>query len=185
MRGYKTKVIHYGVRLLNNIAIRVEEENDFASIDQLNKEAFGGEGEAKLVSLLRIRKELLISLVATKDDEIIGHVCASPVTVNGNDHSIAGIGPLSVYESHRCCGIGGMLMEEVIAQLRNDGCVAAALLGNPTYYPRFGFLSGASFNLQNEYGAGDPFMAMELQEGALNNISGMVMYVSAFAECDA
>jgi len=168
-----------------NTKVVKETENDIDAIDQLNRDAFGGEGEAKLVSLLRIRKELLISLVATKDDEIIGHVCASPVTVNGNNHSIAGIGPLSVYESHRCSGIGGMLMEEVIAQLRNDGCVAAVLLGNPTYYPRFGLLSGASFNLQNEYGAGDPFMAMELQEGALNNISGMVTYVSAFAECNA
>ena len=177
--------IKCGAQPLSNTTIRKETVHDIETIDKLNLEAFGGEDEAKLVSLLRNRNQLLISLVAIKDGHIAGHVCASPVIVDGKNYSIAGIGPLSVYESHRCRGIGGMLMEEVIAQLWNDGCVAAVLLGNPTYYPRFGFLSGASFNLQNEYGAGDPFMAMELQKGALNNISGMVTYVSAFAECNA
>ena len=168
-----------------NTKVVKETENDIDAIDQLNRDAFGGEGEAKLVSLLRIRKELLISLVATKNDEIIGHVCASPVTVNGNNHSIAGIGPLSVYESHRCSGIGGMLMEEVIEQLKTDGYIATVLLGNPNYYPRFGFKSASQFDLQNDYGAEDAFMAIELQPNALKNISGMVQYVSAFAECDA
>ncbi len=90
-----------------------------------------------------------------------------------------------MFASHRFRGIGGKLMEEVIAQLRNDGCVAAVLLRTPNYYPRFGFSSGADFGLQNEYGAGDPFMAMELQDGSLENISGMVNYLSAFAECNA
>ena len=168
-----------------NTKVVKETENDIDAIDQLTREVFGREDEAKLVSLLRERNQLLISLVAIKDGHIAGHVCASLVTANGNNCSIAGIGPLSVFASHRCRGIGGKLMEEVIVQLRNDGCVAAVLLRTPNYYPRFGFSSGADFGLQNEYGAGDPFMAMKLQDGSLENISGMVNYVSAFAECNA
>ena len=76
-------------------------------------------------------------------------------------------------------------MEEIISELRATGITAAVLLGNPSYYPRFGFISGTQFDLQNEYGESDAFMAIELKEDALNNISGMVQYVAAFAECDA
>ena len=168
-----------------SIHIRRETNNDIDSIDHLNREAFGGEDEPKLIQLIRERSELSVSLVAIEENTIVGHVCASPVTVNGNKQGIVGIGPLSVYESYRCRGIGGMLMEEIIVQLRDAGFVAAVLLGNPNYYPRFGFSSGASYNLQNEYRADDAFMAMELQPDALKNISGMVKYVSAFAECGA
>ncbi len=170
---------------MNSIYIRLETSTDIDRIDQLNREAFGGEGEPNLIRLLRNRNELLVSLVATVDNTIVGHVCASPVIIDGTNHSIAGIGPLSVYELHRCRGIGGMLMEEVIEQLKTDGCFAAVLLGNPNYYPRFGFKPASQFDLQNEYGADDAFMAIELQPNALKNISGMVQYVSAFAECDA
>ncbi len=170
---------------MNSIDIQLETNTDIDVIDQLNREAFDGEGEPNLIKLLRNRNELLVSLVAAEDDTIVGHVCASPVSVDGTNHSIAGIGPLSVYELHRCRGIGGLLMEEVIEQLKTDGCIAAVLLGNPNYYPRFGFKPASQFDLQNEYGADDAFMAMELQPDALKNIGGMVQYVSAFAECDA
>jgi putative acetyltransferase len=168
-----------------SIQIRKETNNDIDSIDQLNREAFEGESEPKLIKLLRERDELVVSLVALVDDDVVGHVCASLVTVDGLDCSVAGIGPLSVDASHRCKGIGGLLMEEVLVHLRNIGFVGAVLLGDPKYYPRFGFTSGSEFGLQNEYGAGDAFMAMELQPEALNKISGMVKYASAFSECDA
>ena len=167
---------------LMSISILPECNPYIDAVNQLNREAFGSDVEPKLIKLLRERDELLISLVAIDDDKIIGHVCASPVTINGNNHSIAGIGPLSVCKSRRCQGIGGMLMEEVIAQLRNNDYAAAVLLGDPNYYHRFGFSSGAAFGLQNEYNADDAFMAMELQHNSLVKISGLVRYVSAFKE---
>jgi len=170
---------------LDSISIRVEASTDINVIDQLNRESFGGEDEPKLIKLLRERGELLLSIVAIKEKNIIGHVCATRVNVEGKDYSIAGIGPLAVTEHQRERGIGTMLMKKVIEQLRTDGYIAAVLLGNPNYYPRFGFIPGSKFDLQNEYGAGDSFMALELQDRALENIIGKVQYVSAFAECGA
>ena len=76
-------------------------------------------------------------------------------------------------------------MEKIIVQLRDEGCIAAVLLGNPNYYHRFGFQTASNYKLDNEYNATDAFMAMELQDCALENINGMIKYVSAFAECDA
>ena len=168
-----------------DISLRKERTDDIEAIDQLNREAFNSTDEPKLVKLLRGRDELLVSLVAVGDAKIVGHVCASPVKVDGHDYSIAGIGPLAVNESHRKQGIGAMLMEETIKLLRDGGFIAAVVLGSPKYYPRFGFSPGAEFGLQNEYYAGDSFMVMELQPNSLDPVSGMARYVSAFAECGA
>lgn len=167
-----------------DISLRKERTDDIEAIDQLLRDAFGCEGEPKLVKLLRERDELVVSIVALLGEKIVGHVVASPVKIDGIVCSIAGIGPLAVYESHRTHGIGAMLMEQIITQLRNDGLFAAVLLGSPKYYPRFGFSPAADFGLQNEYGEGDAFMAMELQPNSLKNTIGMVQYVSAFRECD-
>ena len=169
------------------IKIRPENTTDINAIETLNHEAFGNEGNeiVKLITLMRDRNELLFSLVATKNAQIVGHVCASSVTVDGNDFCIAGIAPLAVSELHRHRGIGSMLMEEIIVQLRDSGCTAAVLLGSPHYYQRFGFKTASHFNLQNEYGANDAFMAMELRPDALKHLSGMVKYASSFAECGA
>ncbi len=177
---------NHGLQLLNNlnrIQIKIETPVNVEAISQLNREAFGREDEPNLLKLLRERDELLVSLVALDGDTIVGHVCASRVKIDGVDRTVAGIGPLAVIESHRCQGIGSMLMEAIIKQLRIDGFVAAVLLGNPNYYPRFGFSSGISFGLQNEYGVDESFMAMELVEGSLQNISGIVKYTNTFTEC--
>lgn len=174
-----------GLLPLREIQIQPEVPENIDAIDQLNRDAFGGEDEPKLVTLLRERNDFLLSLVAKVDDTIVGHVCASRVRVAGNNHSIAGIGPLSVHQAHRKQGIGAMLMKEAVLQLKTDGCIAAVLLGDPNYYPRFGFVTASEFKLTNEYGATDAFMAIELQSGALRDISGLVQYVSAFAECSA
>ena len=165
--------------------IRKEIESDISAIDQLLREAFSSEVEPALVHLLRERQELIVSLVAVKEDKVIGHVCASPVTVDNSSIPIAGIGPLAVNESNRCKGIGGLLMEEIINQLRISGFTAAVLLGAPDYYPRFGFSKGSDFDLTNEYGADAAFMAIELHPDALANVSGLVKYTQAFADCDA
>ncbi len=170
---------------MNKILIHHETQDNIDAIDLLNREAFGSEDEPKLIKQLRERNELLISLVAMYDDNLEGYVCASRVFVEGKDYSIAGIGPLAVSESHRKQGIGAMLMNEVIEQLRADGCIAAVLLGDPKYYPRFGFHPASQFKLDNEYNAGDAFMAMELQPGSLRKLSGTVQYSPAFALCDS
>jgi putative acetyltransferase len=170
---------------LNKIQIHHETQDNIDAIDLLNREAFGSEDEPKLIKQLRERNELLISLVAMYGDSLVGYVCASRVFVEGTDYSIAGIGPLAVSESHRKQGIGAMLMKEVIEQLRTDGCIAAVLLGDPNYYPRFGFHTASQFKLDNEYNATDAFMAMELQPTSLDAISGVVQYSPAFSLCDS
>jgi predicted N-acetyltransferase YhbS len=50
----------------------------------------------------------------------------------------------------------------------------------PAYYQRFGFQPATLWQLENEYGAGDEFMAIELVPDSLHGISGFVRYGEEF-----
>jgi putative acetyltransferase len=56
------------------------------------------------------------------------------------------------------------------------------VLGDPGYYSRFGFARAGDHGLGNEYGVGEHFMALELQEGAMAQAAGMVRYQPEFAQ---
>ena len=56
------------------------------------------------------------------------------------------------------------------------------MLGHTKYYPRFGFSRAKDYGLDNEYDALDSFMVLELKEGVLQTISGLVKYAPEFAD---
>ena len=55
------------------------------------------------------------------------------------------------------------------------------VLGDPSYYARFGFRAASEFGLRDEYRAGAAFQAVELTGGALPGGAGLVRYAEAFA----
>lgn len=69
-----------------NIIIRDEQPEDIKNIEALTKAAFLNEEHSNhteqfIVNSLRKHKQLTISLVATEDGLIVGHVAISPVTI--------------------------------------------------------------------------------------------------------
>src|SRR4030067_2180837 len=60
--------------------IRAEEPGDYEAIAELNRLAFGGEGEAALVAKLREWPGFIteLSLVAVKVGKIVGHLLIRP-----------------------------------------------------------------------------------------------------------
>lgn len=65
---------------------------------------------------------------------------------------------------------------------RQAGYAVIAVLGHPTYYPRYGFSRASTYGLTNAYGADDAFMVLELRPGALREIGGMLRYAPEFGE---
>jgi putative acetyltransferase len=55
------------------------------------------------------------------------------------------------------------------------------VLGHPEYYPRFGFRRAREVGLDNEYGADEAFMVLELRPGALPAAGGLARYGPEFA----
>jgi len=162
------------------LILRDEVEGDRAAIDAVNRAAFGGPNEAELVAALRAAGALVLSLVATADGELVGHIAFSPVTIEGGAGSTTtaiGLAPMAVTPGWQRRGVGTRLVTEGLDRLRAAGHRAVVVLGHPEYYPRYGFERASRFGLRWEHPARDEaFMAIELVAGALGGIAGVVRY---------
>lgn len=128
------------------IHIRSEQAADTAHITEVIQLAFRDAAhtcgrEHWLIEALRAAGMLTFSLVAVTELGIVCHVAASPVTVLKSSGDWYGIGPLSVLPECQRQGIGSQLMIAVLAQMRAKGARGCVLVGDPSFYARFGFQS--------------------------------------------
>jgi len=165
--------------------IRPEKPSDADGIRALNQQAFGGENEAKLVDLLRNRGRNIVSLVAAEDNQVIGQVLFTEVSVLP-DFTFKGVGlaPLAVLPAYQNRGFGTGLSRKGLALCSDLGYDFAVVLGRPDYYSRFGFKKASGFGLGNDYNTDDAFMALEFKPGVLGSFRGVVHYVLEFAEAN-
>jgi putative acetyltransferase len=163
--------------------IRAEQPSDAAGIRALNRAAFEGEAEAKLVDLLRERGKNIVSLVAVENGQLVGQVLFTEVTVTPAATSKGvGLAPLAVLPSFQNRGIGTQLGHKGLVLCRDLGYDFAVVLGHTDYYPRFGFKKASDFGIGNDYNLDDPFMALEFKPGVLGSFKGVAHYASEFAE---
>ncbi|MEO2049236.1 MAG: N-acetyltransferase [Pirellulales bacterium] len=162
--------------------IRSEIQADFASVRSIHCAAFHDDTEANLVEALRFNNHLLVSLVAMDGTQRVGHVAFSPVRLDGEVLSGAGLAPVAVAPSHQGCGFGQTMVRAGLDACRDIGVPYVVVLGEPAYYQRFGFRPATRWQLENEYGAGDEFMAIELVPDSLHGISGLVRFGEEFRD---
>ena len=124
--------------------IRKEVPGDAAAIEAVTIAAFQDaahteHAEQFIVNALRKSDQLSISLVAEQGGAIIGHVAVSPVSISTGVANWYGLGPISVAPGHQGLGVGTRLMDRALAELRRLGASGCVVLGDPSYYSRFGF----------------------------------------------
>jgi putative acetyltransferase len=150
--------------------VRKEYEQDYDAIKQVTADAFAlvahsDHTEPAIIVTLRDAGALMISLVATDGNEIVGHIAFSPVTIDGDDHRWFGLGPVSVRPDLQGRGVGGALIRQGLNELRAQDAAGCVLLGNPDYYRRFGIENdpdlrypGAppEYFIRLAFGSGDP-----------------------------
>ncbi|MGH9896302.1 MAG: GNAT family N-acetyltransferase [bacterium] len=161
--------------------IRPEKPSDTAGIRYLNEEAFGRPLEARLVDTLRSRGRIMLSLVAVRDDHVVGHISFSPVTVETEKETltVAGLAPMAIAPTLQRQGIGSLLVKAGLDGCRKAGLAGVVVLGHPDYYPRFGFVPASNYGIRSEYAVPEGvFMAIELRAGALH--AGLAKYVPEF-----
>jgi putative acetyltransferase len=165
------------------ISVRLEQPGDAARIRETNELAFGTPLEANLVDALRGSGDFL-SLVATIDGRVVGHILFTPVTIEPPvDCRIAGLAPMAVRPEHQRSGVGSQLIRSGLEECRRSGYSAVVVLGHPEYYPKFGFVPAHTFGLTCEFPSPpDAFMAIELESDALKSVSGLVRYLPQFAD---
>ena len=86
------------------IVVRTETPADRAAVLEINRAAFGADGEAVLVERLHADGDVVLGLVAVVDGEPVGHLLFSrmPITwATGETVPAAALGPLAVLPASR------------------------------------------------------------------------------------
>jgi len=174
--------------------IRQEIANDFESVFKLVEEAFktlqiSDHTEQFLVDRLRKSEAFIpeLSLVAVDGEKVVGYILLTKVNICNNDKKFEALtlAPVAVLPAYQNLGIGGKLIKQVHAAALKLGFGAVILVGHPDYYPRFGYKKASDFGIRQPFDAPDECcMAIELYEGSLSGITGIVEYSKAFGFTD-
>ncbi len=165
------------------LTVRPETPEDIDPIHYVNEQAFGQEEEAEIVAKLRDRAALTVSLVASQENEVVGHIAFSPAAIELESLSFEAVtlAPMAVLPAYQKQGIGGQLIRAGLEECRSLGYEVVVVLGHPTYYPRFGFVPAKPKGITCEFEVPEEaFMVLELREGALTGRSGMVKFQPEF-----
>lgn len=163
-----------------HFVVREEARDDADAIDGVIRSAFhdhpsSEQTEHLIVRGLRQAGALSLSLVATIEGHVVGHLAFSPVTVDALDSGWRGLGPVSVLPAHQRAGIGSALIRSGLRRLGERGAPGCVVLGDPAYYGRFGFAPRPGLVYPGP--PADHFMAVALQGAAP---AGRVAYHPAF-----
>ena len=160
--------------------IRNEEAKDIEQVRAVLRLAFTTDAESKLVDALRANGKALISLVAVCVEEVLGYILFSAVTTSPPSAAKGiGLAPVAVRPDVQSQGIGSELIDTGLDLCRELGFDYCVVLGDPSYYHRFGFETASSFGLENEYGVDEEFMVIHFND---NQAAGLVRYASEFAQ---
>lgn len=162
------------------LEIREEREGDVTAISELNRLAFGQDQEGNIVDALRTNGAVTVSLVATLDGRVVGHILYSPVVCN--ELQGAGLAPVAVSPEYQRQGIGSQLIEAGNERLRAAGCPFIMVVGHPQFYPRFGFRPASTMGIKSEWELSDDvFMVLVLDESKMAGVSGEAKYRPEFS----
>jgi putative acetyltransferase len=167
------------------VIVRDERVADIDAISAMVEAAFRGANphgtgdyiptEHLMIAALRRDGALTLGLVAEDGGTIVGHVAFSPVLIDSQAHGWHGLAPLAVRPDRQKGGIGAGLVREGLVRLAASGSKGCVVLGDPSYYGRFGFAPHARLRLEGvppQY-----FMAQSFGDGIP---SGVVTYHDAF-----
>ncbi len=167
------------------ITLRKETEKDYPEIGRVNDLAFVRKAEGRLINTLRNTENYIpeLSIIAEYEGQIIGHILFYPVQIhNGDDrHPSLELAPMSVLPEFQKKSIGKLLVVYALQAAKDLGHKSVLVLGHPSYYPKFGFEAASKWNIKSPFPAPDEvFMAIELEPGSLDKVSGTVKFPEAF-----
>ena len=161
---------------MNKTWIRRLKPEDLDTVALLNTLAFGGPEEAAIVRKLHANHESLLSLVAHRDDELVGHIEFFRILIGGKPSAV-GLGPMSVKPDMQGRGIGSSLVRMGLLVMAGRGESIVFVLGHPEFYAKLGFSADLARPFQAPW-SGPAFMALAVNPGAPE--AGELTYPAAF-----
>ena len=182
-----------GEDMLKNLIIREETPPDYKKTELMIMRSFWnkywpGCSEHFLTRIIRASKDYLpeISRVAELNGQIVGAVYYTKAWIADGDlkHEIVTFGPLAVEPTLEGNDIGGALVRETISIAGKLGVAGIVIMGEPNYYPRFGFKRGAEFGITDALGnTPDALMVLPLNDD-FASIKGKLIESSDFEKLD-
>lgn len=163
-----------------NIRIRNEQNTDIQAIFDLTQSAFSqveysSHTKQFIVNALRENNQLTLSLIAEINNQVVGHIAFSPVSISDGATDWYGLGPISVLPEYQANGIGSQLIKEGLNKIKALNAKGCVLLGDPNYYGKFGFKADARLILEDV--PADYFQILAFTD---HIPSGFVTYSEAF-----
>lgn len=170
--------------------IRHSNNSDLPGLLAVNETAFGPDEGPEIVDLVvNLLKdptaEPFLSLVATDEDVIVGHILFTKVTITPQIKGLRAVilAPLAVHPEMQNRGVGGSLIEESFKRLTQSEDDLVFVLGHPEYYPKFGFQPAGVRGFEAPYHIpqkhADAWMVHELGPGIIKQVSGKVQCAHA------
>ncbi len=160
--------------MLENLIIRAEKPADYKNTELMAMRSFFNKygpaaDEHFLIRIIRESKDYIpqISRIAEYNGRIVGAVYYTKAWIVDGDtkHEVVTFGPLAVEPTMEGNDIGGALMRETIKLAKEAGISGIALMGEPDYYPRFGFERGSKYGITDEQGnSWDALMVLPLNK---------------------
>ncbi len=164
-----------------------ETNDDISAIREVITAAFGQVNEALLVENIRKSPNFIpeLSLVAKENSNVLGHILFSPILIEGEQQTTPALAlaPLAVKPANQRQGVGSQLVQVGLSKCRELGHSIVVVLGHPEYYRKFGFQTASKLGVQAPFSVPDEaFMMLELKEGELKKVRGVVKYPAYFEE---
>ena len=157
-------------------AIRGERASDAVAREALLDACFGENRHARTCQRLRDGRAPAVGLAlsAVRRGRLVGTVRLWHVSAGGVAALV--LGPLAVDPSCRKLGVGAALVKQALASAKARGHGAVILLGDASYYARFGFTMDKTggLSLPGPFER-DRLLGLELREGALDGARGMIV----------
>jgi len=160
---------------MTDYLIRPETGGDREGINRLLLAAFPTSSEARLVEQLRSDGDVVFSLAAVEPSRVIGHALFSKL--RAPDTALA-LAPVAVMANRRRRGIAAAMIEAGLERARSECWAAVVVLGDPSYYRRFGFSREAVRGMACRY-SGPGLMGLALSAGGLEG--PRIEHASAFS----
>jgi putative acetyltransferase len=179
--------------IVMHVEIRQSVQSDLPAISDLAMASFGNSEGPEIVQLIGdllmdATAQPVVSLVATVNEGMVGHVLFSTVRLKPPAQNVSAVllAPLAVHPDFQSRGIGGQLVTEGLQRLSDAGVDLVFVLGHPAYYPRFGFSAAGVRGFEAPYPVAQQnagaWMVRELHPGVIGSTTGQVICADALAD---
>lgn len=142
----------------DDVVVRAATPADLAGIVAMVRKAFGHGLEARLVERLEAQRRVAAAVVAVSERRIVGHALLSRLSLTAPGRPALpalALAPVAVAPECQGCGVGSLVVRTCLRLA--DPALPVFVIGDPTFYGRFGFEPAAGHRVTSRFDVASHF----------------------------